>query len=375
MTDPTTFAPDWASPPGESILDLAEERGWTQAELAERLGYTEKHISLLINGKVPLSMDAALRLERVLGSTVDFWLALETNYQKHKARLEAAQVHENWVSWLDELPLKELMSSGAIAKQRIDAKQKTRLVDACLRFFGVASPDEWQAHYGGMQVAFRRSRVEQSDLGAISAWLRLGERELEKLDAPRYDRDRFEKALKTVRTLTSQPPEVFEPEMRRLLNEAGVLFALVPSISRAHVSGVARWMNGTRPVIQLSLYGKTNDKFWFTFFHEAAHLLLHANSKDEKKSVFLDDPSSSGNDSPQEKEANAWAGSILIPSASVSALTGLKTKAAVVGFAEQIGIHPGIVVGRLQHDGFIPPSWMNELKRSFRFKEPSVDDS
>ena len=115
MTDPTTFAPDWASPPGESILDLAEERGWTQAELAERLGYTEKHISLLINGKVPLSMDAALRLERVLGSTVDFWLALETNYQKHKARLEAAQVHENWVSWLDELPLKELMSSGAIA--------------------------------------------------------------------------------------------------------------------------------------------------------------------------------------------------------------------------------------------------------------------
>jgi len=375
MTDPTTFAPDWASPPGESILDLAEERGWTQAELAERLGYTEKHVSLLINGKVPLSMDAALRLERVLGSTVDFWLALETNYQKHKARLEAAQLHENWVHWLDELPLKELMSSGAIAKHRIDAKQKTKLVDACLRFFGVASPDEWQAHYGGMQVAFRRSRVEQSDLGAISAWLRLGERELEKLDAPRYDRDRFEKALKIIRTLTSQPPEVFEPEMRRLLNEAGVLFALVPSIPRAHVSGVARWMNGTRPVIQLSLYGKTNDKFWFTFFHEAAHLLLHANSKDEKKSVFLDDPSSSGNDSPQEKEANDWAGSILIPSTFVPALVGLKTKAAVAGFAEQIGIHPGIVVGRLQHDGLIPPSWMNELKRSFRFKEPSGDDS
>lgn len=375
MTDPTTFAPDWVSPPGESILDLAEERGWTQAELAERLGYTEKHVSLLINGKVPLSMDAALRLERVLGSTVDFWLALETNYQKHKARLEAAQLHENWVSWLDELPLRELMSSGAIAKHRIDAKQKTRLVDACLRFFGVASPDEWQAHYGGMQVAFRRSRVEQSDLGAISAWLRLGERELEKLDAPRYDRDRFEKALKAIRTLTSQPPEVFEPEMRRLLNEAGVLFALVPSIPRAHVSGVARWMNGTRPVIQLSLYGKTNDKFWFTFFHEAAHLLLHANSKDEKKSVFLDDPSSSGNDSPQEKEANAWAGSFLIPSAHVPALIGLKTKAAVVGFAEQIGIHPGIVVGRLQHDGIIPPSWMNELKQSFCFKNASGDES
>lgn len=80
MTDLSApFAPDWVSPPGESILDLAEERGWTQVELAQRLGYTEKHVSQLINGKVPLSVDAALRLERVLGSTADFWLAREAN--------------------------------------------------------------------------------------------------------------------------------------------------------------------------------------------------------------------------------------------------------------------------------------------------------
>jgi HTH-type transcriptional regulator / antitoxin HigA len=83
------FMPDWVSPPGESILDIAEERGWTHAELAQRLGYTEKHLSQLINGKVPVSVDAAQRLERALGSTVGFWLAREAHYQKHKARLEA----------------------------------------------------------------------------------------------------------------------------------------------------------------------------------------------------------------------------------------------------------------------------------------------
>ena len=83
-------APDWVSPPGESILDIAEERGWTQAELAKRLGYTEKHVSQLINGKASLSVDAALRLERVVGGTVDFWLAREANYQNRKAKLEAA---------------------------------------------------------------------------------------------------------------------------------------------------------------------------------------------------------------------------------------------------------------------------------------------
>lgn len=370
MTELTApFAPDWVSPPGDSILDIAEERGWTQAELAQRLGYTEKHVSQLINGKVPLSVEAALRLERVLGSSADFWLAREANYQKHKARLDAAAKHATWVSWLDELPIKELMAFGAIPKQRVDAKIKPGLVDICLRFFGVASPDEWRAHYGGMQMAFRRSRAEQSDVGAISAWLRLGEQQAEKLDAPKYDRAKFEKALSEIRGLTCESPEHFEPKLRKLLRAAGVTLVLVPAIPRAHVSGVARWLSQTRPLIQLSLYGKTNDKFWFTLFHEAAHILLHANNKEEKKSVFLDDPNAAHSDDPKEHEANQWAGNWLIPAQYTQSLASLKTKAAVVGFAKRIGLHPGIVVGRLQHDKLIDPSWMNDLKQSFRFKE------
>jgi HTH-type transcriptional regulator/antitoxin HigA len=363
------FAPDWVLPPGESILDIAEERGWTQAELAQRLGYSEKHISQLINGKVPLTVDAAQRLERVLGSTMDFWLSLEANYQKHKARLEAAKRHSGWVPWLEELPLKELMALEAIPKQRLENKNKPGVVEACLRFFGVASPDEWRSHYGGMQMAFRRSRAEQSDVGAISAWLRMGEQQAEKLDGPKYDKARFEKALSAIRSLTCEAPEVFEPKMRKLLHEAGVLLVLVPAIPRTHVSGVARWLSPTRPLIQLSLHGKTNDKFWFSFFHEAAHILLHANSKEEKKSIFLDDPNAAHPDDHREHEANLWSGNHLIPDQNAHILSSLKTRMAVTDFARQIGIHPGIVVGRLQHDRLIDPSWMNDLKQSFRFNE------
>lgn len=367
------FAPDWALPPGESILDIAEERGWTQAELAQRLGYSEKHMSQLINGKVPLTVDAAQRLERVVGSTMDFWLALEANYQKHKARLEATDRHADWVPWLDELPLKELMACGAIPKLRLDNKHKPGLVEACLRFFGVATPDEWRTHYGGMQVAFRRSRAEQSDVGAISAWLRLGEQQAEKLDGPKYDKARFEKALRTIRGLTNEQPEIFEPQMCKLLHESGVLLVLVPAIPRAHVSGVARWLSPTRPLIQLSLYGKTNDKFWFSFFHEAAHILLHANSKEEKKSIFLDDPNAAHTDDLREHEADEWAGKHLIPPEHTQSLASLRSKAAVTGFAQRIGVHPGIVVGRLQHDKLIDASWMNDLKQSFRFEESASD--
>lgn len=360
------YAPDWVSPPGETLLDIIEERDWTQAQLAERLGYTTKHVNQLIKGKVPLSEDAAIRLERVVGASVGFWLAREAKYRERCARIAAAEKFSAWADWLDRLPLKDLMSAGFIEKRRNDAKSKPVLVDACLRFFGVASPDEWQVHYGQMEGAFRRSREEQSDVGAISAWLRMGEQLAEKLDGLKYDRSAFEAALQEIRTLTVLAPEKFEPRLNALFRQAGVAFVLVPGIPKAHVSGVARWLNPHRPLIQLSLYGKTNDKFWFTLFHEAAHVLLHSK---EKKSVFLDDPSQVGMDSQEELEANAWAGNFLIPERYAARLVSLRYKTSVIEFAKEIGIHPGIVVGRLQHDGLIKPSWMNDLRVSFRFKD------
>lgn len=358
----TPFAPDWVSPPGEAIQDLAEERGWSQQELARRLGYTEKHVSLLVNGKVTLTADAAQRLERVLGSTLDFWLNLEANYRRHSARLAAAEQQAAWADWLDELPLRDIMACGALPKVRLDARNKPAMVDACLKLFGVASPQEWRAHYGAMHAAFRRSRADQSDVGAIATWLRLGEQQAERLDGPDYDATQFKQALFRLRTLTTEPAAVFEPVMRQLLHDAGVAFVLVPAIPRARVSGVARWLTAHRPLIQLSLYGKTNDKFWFTFFHEAAHVLLHGGNKSDRQSIFLDDPNSTHTDDPREHEANAWAGNWLIPAEHAPSLPGLRSKAAVCAFAQQLGIHPGIVVGRLQHDRFIEPSWFNDLK-------------
>jgi len=371
----TPFAPDWVSPPGEAIQDLAEERGWSQQELARRLGYTEKHVSQLVNGKVALTVDAAQRLERVLGSTLDFWLNLEANYRRHSARLAAAQQQATWVDWLDELPLKDIMACGALPKVRLDARSKPGLVDACLKIFGVASPQEWRTHYGAMQVAFRRSRPDQSDVGAIATWLRLGEQQAERLDGPDYDAARFKTALVHLRTLTTQPPDVFEPIMRRLLREAGVAFVLVPAIPRARVSGVARWLAPHRPLIQLSLYGKTNDKFWFTFFHEAAHVLLHGGNKSDRQSIFLDDPNSAHAEDPREHEANTWAGDWLIPVEQAHLLPSLRSKAAVRTFAQQLGIHPGIVVGRLQHDGLIDPSWFNDLKAPLQLKARETPSS
>src|SRR6266478_5909529 len=98
------FSPDWISPPGDTIADILEERGWTQAEFAERTGFTTKHISLLINGKASITEATALKLERVLGSTAHFWLTREAQYREALARQHEETSLEKEVGWLKELP-------------------------------------------------------------------------------------------------------------------------------------------------------------------------------------------------------------------------------------------------------------------------------
>lgn len=361
----TPFTPDWVSPPGDTIADMIEERGWLQYELASRLGYSTKHISLLINGKEPVTEDTAQRLERVLGGSTRFWLTREAHYRAQLVRSVAFKRYESWIPWLDNFPVKELMQLGIISKRRRDQKGMPALVEELLRFFGVASPEEWYKYYQGMEVYFHRTRVDQSDTGAILAWLRMGEIQAEKMNTPRFDRDAFLNTLKEIRTLTVLPAEVFSLRLQDLCLKSGVTFLLVPQIPRAHVSGVARWLSPRRPLIQLSLYGKLNDHFWFSFFHEAAHILLH-----EGKEVFLDDLDGKSNNLKEEKAANNWARDFLIPVKYSADLNSIHSMAAVQAFAEIIGIHPGIVVGRLQHDGLIPVNWMNRLKVSLRLKEP-----
>jgi len=351
------FSPDWISPPGDTISDILEDRDWTQEVFAKRMGNSTKHISHLITGKAPITQETALKLERVIGGTANFWLNREVQYREKLYRLEESQKLEERVDWLDKLPVKDLMKLGIIENIRLVPKNKPKVVNDMLSLFGVASPEEWNSQYHGMAVAFHSVNKEH-DIGAVSTWLRLGEIEAEQADIPPYNPSKFKKALVDIRKLTIKNPNEFKDEMQRLCQEAGVSLIFVPAIPGAHVSGAARWLNPHKPIIQLSLYGKTNDKFWFSFFHESCHILEHG-----KKNVFLDNAlDNNSNSSVEEMEANKFASEILIPSKYSKYFSELNSKEAVKQFSREIEIHPGIVVGRLQHEGLIIQSWMNELK-------------
>ena len=174
-----------------------------------------------------------------------------------------------------------------------------------------------------------------------------------------YDPDAFKRALERVRSLTRELPNDFTSVVIRECNEAGVCVVFVPELPGARVWGATRWLTPSRALIQLSLRYKTDDHLWFTFFHEAGHILLHG-----RRNVFLEGEQHDQNE--KESEADAFAQEWLIPRAKYQVFRrlGAVSCAAVGRFAFELGIAPGIVVGRLQHDGQLDRTQCNNLKKN-----------
>jgi addiction module HigA family antidote len=346
------YRPDTVSPPGETLLETLEAMGMTQAELAERTGRPQKTINEIVKGKSAITPETALQLERVLGVPAGFWNNRESAYREYLAR---AQEHERLVpavSWLRQFPVAAMVRLGWIEKRQ-DPVERVREI---LGYFGVASPRQWQEVWAP-QATFRQSPAFQADPGAVAAWLRRGEIEGQQIECTPYDRSHFHAALLEARALTEAPPEHFQPTLTALLAQAGVALVFVPELPKIRASGATQWLTPKKALLQLSLRYKTDDQLWFTFFHEAGHILLHG-----KRDFFIEE---SGQESEEEAEADRFAADLLIPPADWRRIAGRGrySQGEILAFAAEIGIAPGIVVGRLQHEGDLPPNYCNDLKR------------
>jgi addiction module HigA family antidote len=365
MTDQVAeFRPNWISPPGDTVADLLDEQGWSQAEFAERVGYTTKHVNQLIRGKAAITEDTAVRLERVLGGSAQFWLSREAQYREALARVDEKDVLESWAEWLSELPVNQMIEFGWIN----DGSDKAELVAACLKFFGVASLDAWHSTYttpiAECYAAFRASSKYEKKLGSVVAWLRQGERRAGELTCNAFNRSRFLAQLDELRALTNHTnPELFVQELVNVCASVGVAVVFEPAPKGCPAAGATKWLTPEKALLMLSLRYKTNDHLWFAFFHEAAHIVHHG-----KKLLFLE--GTGGLSDEAEREANEFAANVLIPPEHAKALPYLRhTHADVEEFARAVGVAPGIVVGRMQHDELLPPSYLNDLKVRYTWRD------
>ena len=359
------FKPNYAVPPGETLKETLESLGMTQAELAQRTGRPKKTINEIIKGKAAITPDTAIQLERALGVPASFWNNLERNYQETLARLKEEEQLQSQIKWVKTFPIASLVKKGWLPKLKSDVEK----LRALLNFFGVAGVKEWQDLWETSKPSFRKSFAFRDNTAAVAAWLRRGELEAIQVACSPYKESTFLAALNKIRGLTEESPNVFEPALKALCAEAGVAVVFIPELPGTHLYGATRWIGTTKAMIQLSLRGKSDDHLWFTLLHEAGHILLHG-----KKDVFIEAKGEGCREmggSEKEKEANRFAQDLLVPPDKYQAFLACDcfNESDIRRFAREIGIAPGIVVGRVQHEKLIPFSVWNTLKKRFKFRE------
>jgi len=352
------FVPDWTSAPGDTIADILVERNLSVAEFAGRMGQPIDRTKDLIQGRATITIKIARRLQQVLGASVEFWMSRDFQYREDTARLHGADDE-----WLRELPIGDMIKFGWL----YPAPRLSEEVAASLRFFGLSSVPAWRHAYAELlaMTAFRTSQSFDSRSAAVAAWLRQGEIESKMIDCSPWDPNQFEQSLSAVRPLTRRKhPSHFIPGLRQICAASGVAIAIVRAPNGCRASGATRFLARDKALIQLSFRYLSDDQFWFTFFHEAGHLLRHGDRK-----LFLEGVESSSQR--EEDEANEFAAQILVPPQAQPILLSLRANDSreVIRFAQRIGISPGIVVGQLQHYGRVRRDHLNSLKRRFTWDE------
>lgn len=342
------------SKPGDTILETIEHVRMSQVELAERMGKTPSKINDLISGKEPITLTTALQLEKVLGIDAQFWVNREMLYREKLLRLDQEQALEKCIDWLKIQPIKELKAYGYLKVGKVGPA----MTEECLKFYGVATPLQWESLYVNQYASysFRKSQAHKTTLGGLAAFLRMGEIEMRKLKLGSYSKEAFKETLKEIRAMVRSHPDDFALRLQQHCSRVGVAVIYTANIPKAPISGVARWVGGI-PLIQLTDRYKSNDHFWFSFFHEAGHIQLHG-----KKDVFVEDMKEYELDAQKEIEADNFANKWLLPENITDELSDKITEKEIRQLARKYNTHAAVVLGRLQRLKILPYSFGNNLK-------------
>lgn len=340
--------------PGESLLDTINSREISQAELASRMGRPLKTINEIIQGKAAITPETAIQLERVLSISAEFWMERERNYRLELAEISEAELLLEKKEWLKNFPLAKMKELGWLNFPKNEIVDKFR---SLLSFFSVSNIDAYYKHYSieGKNVAYRMTKNSNKNPYSVNAWLRQGEITASNLNAQEYNANIFKDVLQQIKSLMAEHPDNFFEELQSLCLKAGVKVVYTPCLPNTKLHGSTRWINNT-PLIQLSNQYKRNDIFWFTFFHEAGHILKHG-----KKDVFIEGLDYTDIGEVKEKEADDFAVrytfSLKDEKKLLEAIKTIENKQLFVNeFAKKINTHPALIIGRLAKDGILHDS-------------------
>ena len=353
------------STPGDTIQETIDDIGMSQAELAERLGRSVPKLNELIKGKAPITKETATKLEYVLGIPASFWLNLERQYQDELQQIEQMDYLEQCTDWISSFPLLNLKKLGILP----DTTQKTELAESLLKFFRVASPTQWSSIYADSSQAFKIDLRRTAEPEAISVWLRFGEIQSENFAIGTFDKSTLRESIEKFQALSYTHPDSWLDDLQKICADSGVALVYTPCIAKAPIYGATRWIkNSTLPLIQITDRQKDYNTFWFTFYHELAHILYHG-----KKEIFIDGLESMGPDKEKEEQADAFASRMLLSEKERNELFQYSqfNLELIIQLSEKFQKHPGIIVAQVQrqYNNLYEDLHLNSLRTKVVFRE------
>ena len=341
------YFPQSVPHPGLDLLEKLEELGMGPKEFAVRTGKPEKTISAILKGESSITPDMAVQFENVLKIPAHFWLNRQRSFDEYKAREKREEAINDAADWTRLFPVAAMINQGWLPKvTNIPAKTA-----ALFSFFAVSTKKAWEDYYFGqkLKVAFRISLVHTKEPYAIAAWLRQGEIQASNIIAQDYSEKKFRDSLPELKNIMAKHPDDFFSRIQLICLETGVKVVNTNCLPKAPINGATRWLNET-PLIQLSGRHKRNDIFWFSFFHEAGHVLIHG-----KKDIFLEDVKYSEYDKKKEKEADEFAVSwtLTLEEEKEILLNINLDDEKLIYYSDKFNTHPAIIIGRLQHDNIL----------------------
>lgn len=342
-----------ATPPGATIREQLIDRGMSQKEFSVRMDFSEKHISRLINGDVHLTPEVAVRLETVLGIPARFWNNLEAVYREKLIKAEEENSMDEDEAIAQQFPYGEMAKYGWIPKTR-DSKEKVFFLR---QYFGVVK----LSVLGDSQIvkiACRRLAItEKADL-ALMAWAQEAGIQARNIRTAPVNRRGLISSIPEIRRMTVMDPAEFCPKMKKTLADCGVALVFLPHLKGSFLQG-ATFPDGNKIVVGLTVRGKDADKFWFSLFHELAHIILGHVGK------------AGGTTDQDEEEADKWSrDTLILPDEFEEFRIRMDySEKSILKFSEKQEIAPGIVVGRMQRERLIKYSMLNNLKAQYKISD------
>lgn len=338
-----------AIPPGETIKEQLSYKGMTQKEFATRMDMSQKHISKLINGEVELTTNMAVKLEIVLGPPASFWSGLEANYREKLFKVKEENSIDKDAELARIIPYNEMVKLNWVPKARKASEKANNL----RKYFEVVELSLLE-NEKLTRVACRRLAINKKSDLAILAWAQKAKLIARECEVKPINKKTLVSLLPKIRKMTQKSSEVFCDDLKSMLADCGIALVFLPHLKGSYLQG-ATFIDGKKIVIGMTVRGKDADRFWFSLFHEFAHIILGHISKTNEISEK------------DEKAADEWAQELLIPSDKYCIFLENKnfSKDTIIEFSNQVDIAPGIVVGRLQNERLIEYNMLNDLKEKY----------